>query len=127
MGGRGSAGGRGGGGASKAQPEVSDKKFNDYIKEKLSGLSDVDLKKQITNSKNAMDRATTNLMYERNKLQKMNEEFKNVTMADADYEAKSAALDKQIAKVSEAQSKADIKTHIYYLGINEKHNIRNKK
>jgi len=127
MGGRGSAGGRGGGGASKAQPEVSSQRFNDYIKEKLSGLSDKDLKRQLINSKNAMDRATVNLAYERNKLQKMNEEFKNVTMADSDYETKSVALEKQIAKVSEAQSKADIKTQIYYLGVNEKYNIRDKR
>ena len=40
MGGRGSAGGRGGGGASKTQPEVSDKKFNDYIKEKFDNFED---------------------------------------------------------------------------------------
>ena len=125
MGGRGSGGGRGGGGISK-QPEVSTQKFNDYVKNKLADLNDADLKKQLTNSKNAMDRATTNLMYERNKLQKMNEEFKNVQMTDSDYETKSAALEKQIAKVSEAQSKADIQTQVYYLGVNEKYNVRDK-
>ena len=125
MGGRGSGGGRGGGGISK-QPEVSTQKFNDYVKNKLADLSDDDLKKQLINSKNAMDRATVNLAYEQNKLRKMNEEFKNVTMADSDYEAKSAALEKQIAKVSEAQSKADIQTQVYYLGVNEKYNVRAK-
>jgi len=125
MGGRGSGGGRGGGGISK-QPEVSTQKFNDYVKNKLADLSDADLKKQLTNSKNAMERATVNLAYERQKLQKMNEEFKNVQMTDSDYESKSAALEKQIAKVSEAQSKADIQTQVYYLGINEKHNVRDK-
>ena len=53
MGGRGSGGGRGGGGISK-QPEVSTQSFNDYVKNKLADLSDADLKKQLTNSKNAM-------------------------------------------------------------------------
>mgnify|MGYP003292471196 CR=1 FL=1 len=125
MGGRGSGGGRGGGGISK-QPEVSTQKFNDYVKNKLADLSDADLKKQLTNSKNAMERATVNLAYEQQKLQKMNEEFKNVQMTDSDYESKSAALEKQIAKVSEAQSKADIQTQVYYLGVNEKYNVRDK-
>ena len=125
MGGRGSGGSRGGGGISK-QPEVSTQKFNDYVKNKLADLSDADLKKQLTNSKNAMERATVNLAYEQQKLQKMNEEFKNVQMTDSDYESKSAALEKQIAKVSEAQSKADIQTQVYYLGVNEKYNVRAK-
>jgi len=56
----------------------------------------------------------------------MTEDFRDVQMTDSDYESKSAALDKQIAKVSEAQSYANARTQIHYLAINEKNNVRAK-
>ena len=73
-----------------------------------------------------MNRAAANLAYEQNKLRKMTEEFRGVQMTDSDYESKSATLDKQIAKVSEAQSYASARTQIHYLAINERNNIREK-
>ena len=56
----------------------------------------------------------------------MTEEFRGVQMTDSDYESKSAALEKQIAKVSEAQSYASARTQIHYLAINERNNVREK-
>ena len=47
-------------------------------------------------------------------------------MYRSDYETKSAALDKQIAKVSDAQSYASARTQIHYLAINERNNVREK-
>ena len=35
-------------------------------------------------------------------------------------------MDKQISKVNEAQSRANIRTQIHYLAINEKYNVRDK-
>ena len=73
-----------------------------------------------------MNNEIVKLALEQNKLRKMNEEFRKVNMSDKDYESKSLALDKQISKVSEAQSRADIRTQIHYLAINEKYNVRDK-
>ena len=47
-------------------------------------------------------------------------------MGDSDYEAKSAALDKQINKVTDARARASIRETAYYLAINEKNNVRAK-
>ena len=92
----------------------------------MANLTDAELKKAITNTRNAMNRATANLAYEQSKLRKMTEEFRGVQMTDSDYESKSAALDKQIAKVSDAQSYASARTQIHYLAINERNNVREK-
>lgn len=125
MGGRGSGGGRGGGSIGK-EYNVNSQSFTDTVKDKMANLSDAELKKAITNTRNAMNRAAANLAYEQNKLRKMTEEFRGVQMTDSDYESKSAALDKQIAKVSDAQSYASARTQIHYLAINERNNVREK-
>ena len=125
MGGRGSGGSRDGGSIGK-EYEVNSRGFTDTVKDKMANLSDAELKKTITNTKNAMNRAAANLAYEQNKLRKMTEEFRGVQMTDSDYESKSAALEKQIAKVSEAQSYASARTQIHYLAINERNNVREK-
>ena len=125
MGGRGSGGSRGGGSIGKNY-NVNSRSFTDTVKDEMANLTDAELKKAITNTRNAMNRATANLVYEQNKLRKMNDEFRNVKMSDSDYESKSKALDKQIAKVSEAQSYASARTQIHYLAINERNNIREK-
>ena len=125
MGGRGSGGSRSGGSIGKNY-NVNSRSFTDTVKDEMANLTDAELKKAITNTRNAMNRATANLVYEQNKLRKMNDEFRNVKMSDSDYESKSKALDKQIAKVSEAQSYASARTQIHYLAINERNNIREK-
>ena len=125
MGGRGSGGSRGGGSIGKNY-NINSRSFTDTVKDEMANLTDAELKKAITNTRNAMNRATANLVYEQNKLRKMNDEFRNVKMSDSDYESKSKALDKQIAKVSEAQSYASARTQIHYLAINERNNIREK-
>ena len=125
MGGRGSGGSRGGGSIGKNY-NINSRSFTDTVKDEMANLTDAELKKAITNTRNAMNRATANLVYEQNKLRKMNDEFRNVKMSDSDYESKSKALDKQIAKVSEAQSYASAKTQIHYLAINERNNVREK-
>ena len=125
MGGRGSGGSRGGGNIGK-EYNVNSRSFTDTVKDKMANLSDAELKKTIVNTKNAMNRAAANLAYEQNKLRKMTEEFRGVQMTDSDYESKSAALDKQIAKVSDAQSYASARTQIHYLAINERNNVREK-
>ncbi len=125
MGGRGSGGSRSGGSIGKNY-NVNSRSFTDTVKDEMANLTDAELKKAITNTRNAMNRATANLVYEQNKLRKMNDEFRNVKMTDSDYESKSKALDKQIAKVSEAQSYASARTQIHYLAINERNNIREK-
>ena len=125
MGGRGSGGSRSGGSIGKNY-NVNSRSFTDTVKDEMANLTDAELKKTITNTRNAMNRAAANLAYEQNKLRKMNDEFRNVKMSDSDYESKSKALDKQIAKVSEAQSYASAKTQIHYLAINERNNVREK-
>ena len=125
MGGRGSGGSRGGGSIGKNY-NINSRSFTDTVKDEMANLTDAELKKAIVNTRNAMNRATANLVYEQNKLRKMNDEFRNVKMSDSDYESKSKALDKQIAKVSEAQSYASARTQIHYLAINERNNIREK-
>ena len=93
MGGRGSGGSRGGGNIGKDY-EINSKSFTDTVKDKMANLSDAELKKTITNTKNAMNRAAANLAYEQNKLRKMTDDFRGVQMTDSDYESKSAALEK---------------------------------
>ena len=125
MGGRGSGGSRGGGSIGKNY-NINSRSFTDTVKDEMANLTDAELKKAITNTRNAMNRAAANLAYEQNKLRKMTEEFRGVQMTDSDYESKSAALDKQIAKVSDAQSYASARTQIHYLAINERNNVREK-
>ena len=132
MGGRGSGGGKAGGGKASLGGAFSDirannnKDFNEQVKSKLSEMTDKELSRAIVNTKNQMNNETVKLALEQNKLRKMNEEFRKVNMSDKDYESKSLALEKQISKVSEAQSRADIRTQIHYLAINEKYNVRDK-
>ena len=132
MGGRGSGGGKAGGGKASLGGAFSDirannnRDFNEQVKSELSEMTDKELKRAIINTKNQMNNETVKLALEQNKLRKMNEEFRKVNMSDKDYESKSLALDKQISKVSEAQSRADIRTQIHYLAINEKYNVRDK-
>ena len=123
MGGRGSGGSRGGGSIGKNY-NINSRSFTDTVKDEMANLTDAELKKAIVNTKNAMNRAAANLAYEQSKLRKMTEEFRGVQMTDSDYESKSAALDKQIAKVSDAQSYASARTQIHYLAINERNNVR---
>lgn len=125
MGGRGSGGSRGGGSIGKNY-NINSRSFTDTVKDEMANLTDAELKKTIVNTRNAMNRAAANLAYEQNILRKMTEEFKGVQMTDSDYESKSAALDKQIAKVSDAQSYASARTQIHYLAINERNNVREK-
>ena len=125
MGGRGSGGSRGGGSVGKNY-NINSRSFTDTVKDEMANLTDAELKKAIVNTKNAMNRAAANLAYEQNKLRKMTEEFRGVQMTDSDYESKSAALDKQIAKVSDAQSYASARAQIHYLAINERNNVREK-
>ena len=125
MGGRGSGGSRGGGNIGKNY-NINSRSFTDTVKDEMANLTDAELKKAIVNTKNAMNRAAANLAYEQSKLRKMTEEFRGVQMTDSDYESKSAALDKQIAKVSDAQSYASARTQIHYLAINERNNVRKK-
>ena len=125
MGGRGSGGSRGGGSIGKNY-NINSRSFTDAVKDEMANLTDAELKKAIVNTKNAMNRAAANLAYEQNKLRKMTEEFRGVQMTDSDYESKSAALDKQITKVSDAQSYASARTQIHYLAINERNNVREK-
>ena len=125
MGGRGSGGSRGGGNIGKNY-NINNRSFTDTVKDEMANLTDAELKKAIVNTKNAMNRAAANLAYEQSKLRKMTEEFRGVQMTDSDYESKSAALDKQIAKVSDAQSYASARAQIHYLAINERNNVREK-
>ncbi len=125
MGGRGSGGSRGGGSIGKNY-NINSRSFTDTVKDEMANLTDAELKKAIVNTKNAMNRAAANLAYEQSKLRKMTEEFRGVQMTDSDYESKSAALDKQIAKVSDAQSYASARAQIHYLAINERNNVREK-
>jgi len=125
MGGRGSGGSRGGGSIGKNY-NINSRSFTDTVKDEMANLTDAELKKAIVNTKNAMNRAAANLAYEQSKLRKMTEEFRGVQMTDSDYESKSTALDKQIAKVSDAQSYASARTQIHYLAINERNNVREK-
>ena len=125
MGGRGSGGSRGGGSIGKNY-NINSRSFTDTVKDEMANLTDAELKKAIVNTKNAMNRAAANLAYEQSKLRKMTEEFRGVQMTDSDYESKSAALDKQITKVSDAQSYASARTQIHYLAINERNNVREK-
>ena len=125
MGGRGSGGSRGGGNIGKNY-NINSRSFTDTVKDEMANLTDAELKKAIVNTKNAMNRAAANLAYEQSKLRKMTEEFRGVQMTDSDYESKSAALDKQITKVSDAQSYASARTQIHYLAINERNNVREK-
>ena len=125
MGGRGSGGSRGGGSIGKNY-NINSRSFTDTVNDEMANLTDAELKKAITNTRNAMNRAAANWAYEQNKLRKMNDEFRNVKMSDSDYESKSKALDKQIAKVSDAQSYASARTQIHYLAINERNNVREK-
>ena len=125
MGGRGSGGSRGGGSIGKNY-NINSRSFTDTVKDEMANLTDAELKKAIVNTRNAMNRAAANLAYEQSKLRKMTEEFRGVQMTDSDYESKSAALDKQITKVSDAQSYASARTQIHYLAINERNNVREK-
>ncbi len=129
MGGRGSGGSKkGGGGGGGSAPDINKnlKGFVQTYKEKFEGMNDKDLEKAYKNTQIAMNKENARLEFERNKLQKMRTEYQKVKETDSDYKAKSDAFDKQIAKVSEAQSMADARTRIHYIALNEKNNVRAK-
>ena len=124
MGGRGSSGSRSGGGASANPPRLVSP--NQYYQEKYRDLTDKELNRALINSRNLMNKENAKVRFEEAQLEKVLNDFKNVSMSDADYEAKSAALDKQMSKVNDARAKASIRETAYYLAINEKNNVRAK-
>ena len=124
MGGRGSGGSRSGGGASANPPRLVSP--NQYYQEKYRDLTDKELNRALINSRNLMNKENAKVRFEEAQLEKVLNDFKNVSMSDADYEAKSAALDKQMVRVNDARAKASIRETAYYLAINEKNNVRAK-
>ena len=125
MGGRGSGGSRSGGGSASANtPRLVSP--NQYYQEKYRDLTDKELNRALINSRNLMNKENAKVRFEEAQLEKVLKDFKNVSMSDADYEAKSAALDKQMSKVNEARSRASVRETAYYLAINEKNNVRAK-
>ena len=123
MGGRGSGGSRSGGGSTNPPKIVSPKQ---YYQEKYRDLNDNELNKALTNSRNLLQKENAKVKYEEAQLEKVLKDFQKVNMGDSDYEAKSAALDKQINKVTDARARASIRETAYYLAINEKNNVRAK-
>lgn len=139
MGGRGSGGGKGGGKASAGggtlggsvgnaakQNEIDSRGFSKQIESKLSNMTDKELNRTIINSKNLMNKENAKLAFERNKLQKLNDEFKKLKDDDPKIDSKWNEIQKQMDKVSEQQSYANARTQIHYLAINEKYNVRDK-
>ena len=123
MGGRGSGGSRSSGGSTNPPKLVSPKQ---YYQEKYRDLNDNELNKALTNSRNLLQKENAKVKYEEAQLEKVLKDFQKVNMGDSDYEAKSAALDKQINKVTDARARASIRETAYYLAINEKNNVRAK-
>ena len=129
MGGRGSGGGRsgGGGGASSQQDhEVRLRSLNDIYQEKYSQMTDSELNRALTNAKNQMNKEQAKVLHEQQKLQKMVDEFKKMKDTDPGVDEKWNAIDKQTGVLNDARSRLDISSQAYYLGINEKHNVRGK-
>lgn len=137
MGGRGSSGGRGGNASTgitlgssvsnaAKQNEIDSKGFSKQIQEKLANMTDKELNRTIINSKNLMNNENAKLAFERNKLQKLNDEFKKLKDDDPRIDSKWNEIQKQMDKVSEQQSYANARTQIHYLAINEKYNVRDK-
>ena len=131
MGGRGSGGGKGGGlGGSRSDAakknEIDSRGFSKQIESKLSNMTDKELNRTIINSKNLMNKENAKLAFERNKLQKLNDEFKKLKDDDPRIDSKWNEIQKQMDKVSEQQSYANARTQIHYLAINEKYNVRDK-
>ena len=123
MGGRGSGGSRSSGGSTNPPKLVNPKQ---YYQEKYRDLNDNELNKALTNSRNLLQKENAKVKYEEAQLEKVLKDFQKVNMGDSDYEAKSAALDKQINKVTDARARASIRETAYYLAINEKNNVRAK-
>ena len=128
MGGRGSGGGKsgGGGGASIKNNEVRLRSINDIYQEKYSKMTDDELNRALTNAKNQLNKEQAKVLYEQQKLSKMVDEFKAMKDTDPKVNEKWEAIDKQTAVLNDARSRLDIRSQAYYLGINEKHNVRGK-
>ena len=126
MGGRGSGGGKssGGGGASSTPPRLVS--VNDYYKEKYSQMNDLELNRAYVNAQNLMKKEQAKVLYEQEKLSKMMEEFKALPANHPEVNKKWDAIDKQMSVLNDARSRADIRTQIHYLAINEKYNVRDK-
>ena len=128
MGGRGSGGGKsgGGGGASIKNNEVRLRSINDIYQEKYSNMTDKELNRALANAKNQLNKEQANVLHEQQKLSKMVDEFKAMKDTDPKVNEKWEAIDKQTAILNDARSRLDIRSQAYYLGINEKHNVRGK-
>ena len=127
MGGRGSGGGKsGGGGASIKNNEVKLRSINDIYQEKYSNMTDKELNRALANAKNQLNKEQANVLHEQQKLSKMVDEFKAMKDTDPKVNEKWEAIDKQTAILNDARSRLDIRSQAYYLGINEKHNVRGK-
>ena len=120
MGGRGSGGSRSGGGGASANPPrlVSP---NQYYQEKYRDLTDKELNKALINSRNLMNKENAKVRFEEAQLEKVLNDFKNVSMSDADYEAKSAThrLVKKAETIEEARAFAQEKLGIKKFKIND--------
>ena len=127
MGGRGSGGGKsGGGGASIKNNEVRLRSINDIYQEKYSKMTDAELNRALVNAKNQLNKEQAKVLHEQQKLSKMVDEFKAMKDTDPKINEKWEAIDKQTAILNDARSRLDIRSQAYYLGINEKHNVREK-
>ncbi len=128
MGGRGSGGGKsgGGGGASIKNNEVRLRSINDIYQEKYSKMTDEELNRALISAKNQLNKEQAKVLYEQQKLSKMVDEFKAMKDTDPKVNEKWEAIDKQTAVLNDARSRLDIRSQAYYLGINEKHNVRGK-
>ncbi len=130
MGGRGSGGSRGGGGGGSVdakQYEINSRSFSQIYKDKFANMSDEELERAYKNSRNLMQKENAKYEFERNKLQKMTDEYKKIKETDSDYKSKSDSLDRQINKVSDAQSYANAREQIHHLALNERNNVRSVK
>ena len=76
MGGRGSGGGKSGGGASKISKEVNLRSINDIYQEKYSQMTDKELDRAYKNAQVLMNKEQANVLHEQQKLSKMVDEFK---------------------------------------------------
>ena len=73
-----------------------------------------------------MNKEQAKVLHEQQKLQKMVDEFKKMNDTDPGVDEKWNAIDKQTGALNDARSRLDIRSQPYYLGINEKHNVRGK-
>ena len=126
MGGRGSGGGKSGGGAAKINKEVNLRSINDIYQEKYSQMTDKELDRAYKNAQVLMNKEQANVLHEQQKLSKMVDEFKKMKDTDPGVNEKWEAIDKQTSVLNDARSRLDIRTQAFYLAVNEKNNVRGK-